>query len=224
MGVQLLRLHWKGARWPLFPFLVLLGGLPLVTWRFSAVPDNVLGAGAVLEASISLGMFYPILAAAIGAVVALTAWNWDHQTGHVYPLSLPISRARYAALKFAAGAAILAVPTVLLLVLSAGSSLFMELPVGLRTYPASLALHFFTASLTVYGLLFALAAGRMRTAVIVLSTLAATVLFGSGVSAFLVDAVPGLEYVDLTGTVIDLMIDEGGPFHVFFGNWSLVDV
>ena len=227
MGAQIFNLHWKATKWPLLPFLVVLAGIPLLTarlvWSCGDQPAYGIGGG-IIDLSTGIGIMYPILACLIGATVALTAWNWDHQTNHVYALTLPLARARYAALKFASGVAILALPMALLYASALVATWTINLPAGLNTYAGSLSLQFFLASLTAYGIIFALAAGRMRTAVITLSAFSMIVIFGSGLADFAQDFVPGMQYVDISGIAVDFLINEWGPFHVFGGNWSLIDV
>ena len=226
MGAQMLKIHWKASKWILLPCVVAAFGLPLaasrMVWR--GQPNDWINPGVVLDLASGYAVFFPLLAAMVGAIVALTAWNWDHQTGHVYPLTLPISRSRYAALKFAAGAVILTWPTAMLLVGSAVATGLMDLPLGLNAYPLDLTLRFFLGSLLVYGLFFALAAGRMRTAVIVLGSVVLLGLFGEGLAGFLQASVPALDSTDLWAGVEAAFLGPHGLFGIFADSWTLIDV
>ena len=42
----------------------------------------------------SWGVAYAVVSAALGLVIAITAWGYDHRLRHVYSLSLPIARWR----------------------------------------------------------------------------------------------------------------------------------
>lgn len=227
MALQLLKLHWKGSRWIVLPLILLTSAVPLLTFRFVADLPAGMGPGPYLDTASGLGMFYPILAALAGSLVAVTAWNWDHQAGHVYALSLPISRARYSGLKFLAGFAILALPSAFLLGSGILASALLDLPDGLRAHPVSLTLHFLSASAVAYGLFFALAAGRMKTAVLVLGSIGVLVflaLFGGGSLDQAVGSLPGLNGFAFSDLVFQGLAGDWGPFRVFNGNWALIDV
>ena len=111
----MLYLHWKQVRWGLLPFAFAAYALPLLAVQGLGTAPGM--EATTLEAYRIVGGFqvwlpvFPLLAAAVGMTLALSAWNWDHQLKHVYALSLPISRWRYAALKMGAGATLALVPT-----------------------------------------------------------------------------------------------------------------
>lgn len=226
MGVQMLKLHWKAARWPLLPFLALAFGLPLVTSRlaWAVGGSDWLSPAEILDLSAEYAVAFPALAAFVGSLIALTAWNWDHQVGHVYPLSLPISRARYAALKFAVGGGLLVVPTVLVLLGALVASALVELPVGLNIYPLDLTVRFFLGSLLAYGLFFALASGRMRTAVVVLGSFSALIVFGGGLFEFAESVVPAIGTWEVNQLLGEALVGRWGIFGIYSGNWALIDV
>ena len=93
---QILFVNWKAARFGMIPFLLAAFALPLLTVQQArvkeALPETASVRGAELLHLVSLWTpLYPALALAIGAVLALMVWNWDHRGQHVYPLSLPLS-------------------------------------------------------------------------------------------------------------------------------------
>lgn len=225
MGAQLLKLHWKAVKWVLLPFAVAAFGLPIIGGRGAwAAGRTDFTSWSVLELSQVTGFLYPTLAALVGAVVALTAWNWDHQTNHVYALSLPVSRVRYTGMKFLAGLVILSVPTFTMLAGGLLSAALVELPAGLRAYPLDISLHFFLACATSFAFLFALAAGTMRTAVIVLGSIAGLIVFGPGTVEFAGEVFPELEVLYINQAVVDFLIESPGPLKAFTGSWSFIDV
>lgn len=162
------------------------------------------------------GMGYALLAAGVGLVIALAAWGHDHQGRHVYALSLPITRARYALLRFGAGALFL-VPIALgvllgsLAVVASGA-----IPEGLHAFPFSLTLRFIFAAFVAYALFFAIGSGTTKTAAVVLG-LIATLLFAQFLLSLNVD-------YDLLGHVGDFIFVRPGILSVFSGRWMLIDV
>jgi hypothetical protein len=211
----MLFLHWKQARLPLLPFVVAAFGLPLLSIQGLG---SIAGAGAFDyaysdPASTSLPI-YPVLALLTGVVLALTAWNWDHQLNHVYALSLPIARWEYAMLKMGAGLVLALVPAVALWIGAHVASAALVLPEGLHAYPNQLAFRFFLAVLLSYALIFAMAAGTVKTSLWVLS--GAIVALVAGVWIF--------ETFGLTEVALQYLWRAGGPFEVFTGSWALIDV
>lgn len=223
MTRQMLSLHWKAARWGLLPWVVVAFGFPfMVVSRLQ--PEHVDGSQALWQPLLSLGSLLPLVAAAAGATVALTAWSWDHRQGHVYALALPVTRSRYASTKFLVGLLLAAIPAVALAGGGMLAAATVELPDLVRAYPAALALKFYLASITAYGVLFALAAGTMRTAVIVLSAAVGTIFFGDPLLQLTAGVIPSLEGILMSDLLVDAMTRPWSPFQVFFGNWFLFDV
>lgn len=227
MGIQMLKLHWKASKWVLLPFLIAAFGLPLyggrAAWGAGDV-DLLMRSWQVLESAAVTSLIYAPLAALLGATVALTAWNWDHQKGHVYPLSLPIDRWRYSTAKFSTGLILLAIPTGMMAFGGMVTAQLIDLPTGLNVYPFSIAFQFYLASATAYSIFFALAAGTIKTTVLVISTLAAVVFFGDGVMDFVGNFVEGADDVRVAGSLFKAVVSGFGPLRVFAGNWMLIDV
>ncbi len=227
MGIQMLKLHWKASKWVLLPFLIMAFGLPVWGGRSAWAGINARIGDEVyllLSGASMTALAYPIVAALVGATLALTAWNWDHAKGHVYPLSLPIDRWRYSTLKFGTGALLLMLPAALVAAGGLFTVAMVELPRGLHVYPLALASQFYLASFTIYGLLFALASGTIRTTVMVISASAVFAFFGDSLMDFTGNFVPGAEQISPIGYAVDMLISDNGPLHVFAGNWMLIDV
>ena len=82
---------------------------------------------------------------------------------------------------------------------------------------------FVLAALITFSVTFALAAGTMKTAIRVLTALILFIVFGSILVGF-IERVTGVD--DLI-TPVQMLHDSAtwpGPFHVFGGNWMLIDV
>jgi hypothetical protein len=232
MAREMVFLHWKAVRMGLVPFILAAFGLPLL-----AIQGTVLPVGMPSEAegfyatflldAVSLWLpAFPALAAITGVTLALSAWNWDHQANHVYALSLPVSRARYALLKLGAGAVLALIPVTALLVGALIATAAVDLPSGLNAYPGALAVRFLFSTLLSYAVTFAAAAGTMRTTVIVLTASIGSLLVGDLVVDLIgaVTGSPAVQAWSFAGAVGDVLFAWPGPFHIFAGNWALIDV
>lgn len=229
MATQMLYLHWKNVRLGLVPFVVAAFGLPLLVVQGAGRPEGITDAfyaSFLLESSQVWLSLFPILAAATGVTLALSAWSWDHAGNHVYALALPVSRARYALLKFGGGALLALLPAAALLTGGLLAAASVALPLGVQAYPLAVAMRFFYSTLLVYALTFALAAGTIRTAVMVITAWVATLIAGDLVLqvAAMALARPELATVNVTQWAYRLLTDWPGPFHILAGNWSLIDV
>jgi hypothetical protein len=212
----MLFLHWKQARFPLLPFVVAAFGLPLFSIQEIA-PDVANGVwfSSVDSPFAELSLpIYPALAILTGVVLALTAWNWDHQMNHVYALSLPLARWEYAMLKMGAGAVLALIPTAAIWIGAQLASASVVLPEGLHAYPNELTFRFFLAVLLSYALVFALASGTTKTASWVMGTVVGVVVFGSMV----------FEAFGVGDLALQSLWSAGGPLEVFTGSWALFDV
>src|SRR5688572_432645 len=150
MARQLLFLHWKTVRWALVPFMVAAFALPLLSVQGMGLGGNVFQQDTVMALVGNADqwlVFFPILAAALGLVLGMSAWQLDHRYNHVYALSLPISRARYVTTKFGAGALLALVPAAALLAGSLVAMVAADIPEGLRAYPLQLTGRFLFAVL-----------------------------------------------------------------------------
>ena len=208
----LLGLQWKASRWAVIFLLPLLVGLPIVVLNFGKRFSRDAFSSPAFDMVRAVEIWspvFPILAALTGAAFALTAWAWDHSTNHIYALTLPVERWRYALLKMAAGAVTLALPVLALFIGAVIATSTTTLPEGLRAYPVSFAFRFLFAALIIYAIMFALAAGTMRTTLRVALALVVVVTLG-GIFAF--------------DVIVRILATWPGPFAVFGGNWRLIDV
>ena len=162
------------------------------------------------------GAAYALLAAALGLFVAFAAWAHDHRGRHVYALSLPISRARYALMRFGAGATFLAPTVIAVFAACVLVSTLGGIPEGLRTYSGAVTLRFAFAALVAYALFFAVASSTQKAAGILLGVLAAVLLTQYGLE--LADV-----RVDLMGRAMELLMSSPGVLSVFTGRWTLID-
>src|SRR2546425_4372288 len=181
--------QWKWTR-----LIVALGSvaafaLPIVSVQGAARADaGPLQAGELLHAVQSWGTLYPVLAAALGLLVAIATWAPDHRGRHVHALSLPLPRWRYVLLRFGAGAALLAPPIVAVVAGALLATWSATIPAGLQGYPLALGIRFALAVLVAYAVFFAVSAGLARTP--------GSVLLPIG-SVNLVQLIDGVAHIDL---------------------------
>ena len=162
------------------------------------------------------GVWYALLAAAMGLMVALTAWAHDQRGRHVYALALPVSRAQYVMMRLTAGLAFLIPPAIAVLLGALFVVLFGAIPSELTTYPVALTLRFLFAACVAYTLFFAIGSATQKTAGIILGAVAAMLLAQYLLTVFGAD-------LDLIERTVDVLFGHGGVFSVFSGRWSLVD-
>lgn len=209
--------QWKWTRLALLPCTVIAFALPVLSVRYMGPGLNTWIAMAVLERMRLFSVWYPALAATAGLIVAVSAWREDHRHGHVYALSLPVERWRFALLRFAAGALLLAAPIFALWLGALIASWAASLPPGLQAYPTALAVRFALAALVAYSIFFAVSAGTTRTDAYVLGALGAVAIL-----AVLLEAA-GVQ-VDLTRWLMRGLTEGTGPLGLFTGPWVLIDV
>lgn len=223
MALQMLWMHWRTVRFGLLPLALAAFGLPLLVVQQVGVSEPVQGAAYVLSAAEAFLPLFPGLAATVGFTLALTAWSWDHKLGHVYALSLPISRARYALLKFGAGAVLVLVPVACFVLGGLIATAAIQLPDGLRAQPLELGARFLFASLLLYSLAFAMAAGTMRATIAVLCVAIGTPVLWTVGLELLGSSHPLVQRLPLVSEAFEQLVVGFGPFRVLMGNWMLID-
>lgn len=227
MYQPMIYLHWRQVRVALIPFVVAAFGLPLLLVQGMGGYDPQ-SAGVAAYQYLVNGQtwlpLFPLLAAATGITLALSSWNWDHQLNHVYALSLPISRWRYATLKMGAGLVLGLVPAASFWVGVHVAAASVSLPEGLHAYPDALAIRFTLAVLVSYAFFFALAAGTVRTTVVLITTFFVLLLVGGSVMDFLADRFLLLQDTNAVELFMETLTGRHGPLEVFSGSWMLFDV
>jgi hypothetical protein len=222
---EMLRAQWKWSWGAVLLASVAAFSIPLVSLQNAVIEGNssqaryswMSEAEHFLSVMDRWGVFYTVVAVAIGLAVAVLAWSADHRGRHVYTLVLPIERWRFVLLRFAAGGSLLLVPATVLLVgclLAVGS---VAIPAGLTAYPLELALRFTLAAVVAYGIFFAISSGTTRTAAMVLTPLLGLVLIDVVLSSV------GVKLELLQNTALALF-EWPGVMEVFTGRWLLIDV
>ena len=210
--------QWKWSR-----LIVVLGtiaafAIPLLSVQGAARADRgALQAQDLLRSVQSWGSLYPLLATALGLLMAMAAWAPDHRGRHIHALTLPLERWRYVLLRFGAGFALLAAPIAAVLLGALLATWTGTLPPGLQAYPIALAVRFAFAVFVAFALFFAVSAGTARTAGIILGVIGTIIL---------VQVVAGIANIDLDlfSAAQAVLLLGPGPLAVFTGRWMLVDV
>lgn len=205
--------QWKWTRAVVLIATILGFAIPLASLQTASSARSAADFVARMQ---QFGIWYALLAAGVGLLVALTAWAHDQRGRHVYALILPVSRARYVMMRLAAGLSFLLPPAIAILLGALFVTLFGAIPAGLTAYPLALTLRFFFAACVAYVMFFAVASATQKTAGIILGVVATILL------AQYVLSLAGPE-IELTQRVIELLFTQPGVFSIFSGRWSLVD-
>jgi hypothetical protein len=215
--VQVLSSQWHWSRWGLIPATVGAFTIPVMAVQgFNDAGASGFQINLLLLIAANWAPAYPLLAAGAGMLLGLTAWSADHRGRHVYARSLPISRMQFVFLRYAAGLVLLLAPVVGLWLGAVVSSISVDLPIVLRTYPHSLALRFLLAGVLSYTIFFAVASSTSRVAGAILVIIVAAVALQFFSKLF------GLD-VDVASAVGSASMSWPGPFEIFGGRWMLVD-
>jgi hypothetical protein len=205
--------QWKGSRVMVLLATIIGFSVPLASLRAARDSQNAI---EFINDMQQWAGGYAILAAGVGLLVAMAAWQPDHAGRHVYALSLPVSRARYTLMRMGAGALFL-VPVILAVLVGALVVAAGDIPTGLHAYPLALALRFTFAALVAYAIFFAIASSTAQTAGVILGVIAA-ILF----TQYLL-TVMGTEQ-DILEPIVQFIFFKPGVLSIFTGRWMLVDV
>lgn len=195
--------------------LAIAAALPALSVRALFGQGVAVEAFMLMQAAGLASPIFPLLAIFLGVAMGTGAWQQDHESGHVYALSLPLPRWHYALLRLAAGFTLI-LPAVLVLALSATIiSAAIEVPPGLHTYPWPLTVRFFATTVVAYTTVFAMASGGRRTAGWAVLGLFVAVFIDVGFQSRF-----ELEYSPL----FNFLLGTHSPLSFFAGQWTLVDV
>jgi hypothetical protein len=215
---QTLFVQWKWSRDFLAFFTAIAFAAPLlIAWialphlGFTS-PRELVNVGGAIGATVGG------IAAISGVAIAWLGYGVDETVGHIYALSLPITRLRALWYRAATASALLVIPAVGVWVGATVAAGQMSLPSTLESYSGSLAIRALLASWLAHACMFALrhSAGRRAKAVLAILAVVATV-----VPLIAVFAPSSRELIVRVG---DFITSNPGPFGVFFGRWTLIDV
>lgn len=209
--------QWRWSRIVVVFGTIVAFALPILSIQGATRDDRGLRPVDLLAWLQGWGILYPMLATALGLMVAMAAWAPDHRGRHVHTLSLPIARWRFMLLRFSAGLALLAIPILALLIGAILAANGATVPEGLRTYPVSLGLRFGLATVVAFAVFFSISGGTPRTAGIILGTVVALILLQ------VIGSAVGINLHIADAAQIGLF-NFPGPFALFAARWMLIDV
>lgn len=207
--------QWKAGRPMLLALAFAALALPL------ASVQQAWGDGSNLPQALAelqlWSYFYPALALVSGLGAASLTWGSDRRGGFVYAAVLPLSRPRYALLRWLAGSALLLALSMAMLAAAGVAVLLADVPEVLRVFPIRLALKFLLAAVMIFGLASAhtLAAPPIRRALVWAASL--------WIVAMLITGITDTE-LNLGGWTWRLLTRAPGPLAPFGGRWMLIDV
>ena len=218
-------LQWQSSRWAVLGLAGVAATLPVLASQFplSAYGNGAQGAQWLLDWVGMTAAAFPAVAAIAGGLLALLAWTWDHEENHVYALTLPVSRSRYALLRGGVGVIFAMVPVLAVGVTSLVATASIDVPVGLKAYPLALTGRFALAVLVSFGAFFAIGSGTRKTTYITLGVLLASTLLLL-VALPMLSSLLGLPFDRMVTDAARVLPDWPTPFRVFVGNWMLIDV
>jgi hypothetical protein len=219
MFKQVLKAQWMQTRQVVAVFVVLAFAAPLTSVYYgSGLSSSDTGRVAGwLQASESLGSAIPVIALFLGVFVGMAAWTADHAGRHVYALTMPISRAQFVLLRFAAGLVLLLPPILTLGLGATVATMAVELPVGLHAYPVQLTVRFALASLACFAIFFSISIATKRALLLTLGGVGGILLADLLLKAL------GNE-TSVAETVLQLLTRWPGPLSILVGRWALFDV
>lgn len=217
MFLVILASQWRWSRLVVVIGTIFGFAIPILSVQGAGTGEKSLPPDALLEWLRTWSITYPLLAAGLGLLVAMSAWAPDHRGRHVHALSLPIPRWQYVFLRLLAGITVLLLPMVAVQLGAVLATATAVIPPGLQGYAWALGLRFALAALVAYCIFFAISSGTARTAGLILGMIALVIVGQLMISA------AGVQ-LDLTGTVARVVFSWPGPLAIFAGRWMLIDV
>jgi hypothetical protein len=215
---QTLYVQWKWNRDFLAFFTAVGFAAPLIIIWIALPHLGFTSPRELVSVGGAIGAVCGGIAAVAGMSVAWQGYNVDERGGHIYALSLPITRLRALWLRAATAAATLVIPALGIWVGGMIAASQMNLPATLESYAGALAIRALLTSWLVHACIFALrySAGRKTTTIL-------AILIGAVIVVVCLSVlVPSTqEQIIRLGQLISAT---PGPFGVLFGRWTLIDV
>lgn len=217
MFMAMFRTQWRWTSLAVLGVSLLAFVFPSLAWRLARQAGSPSNVAQILDGFTLLSPMLGFLALLGPFVIAALPWTIDHETRHVYPLSLPIHWRQFVTNRFVIGAITLLLPALAMYLGAQAALAQVELPTLLHGYPGLLALRFLLACLLAYSISFALQylAGRRAAVVAVLFVLFVVVVT---LAAMLLGQEAKLE------RAVGLLFRWPGPLAIFVEPWTLIDV
>lgn len=218
MFAQTLYVQWKWNRDFVAFYTVAAFAAPLIILWVALTYFGLTSARELVFVGGIAGVTTAVIAVVAGLTIAWQGYGVDDRAGHIYALSLPVTRSRALVVRAATAAILLVLPAVGAWLGSTLAASQVLMPPMLRSYALALAIRALLAALLAHTCMFALryAAGRRAKVVLV------TLVLLTGTLGFATEAVPAAR--DTILRVGNFLISNPGPFGVVFGRWTLIDV
>ena len=212
--------QWRWSRTTIGLSALVTTALPLIVLRAPAIAGgSAYGVQELLLRSKDFSAVFQFSAAATGVGLALAVWIPDARIRNVYPAILPISRQRYALVRFALGFAFLAIPAAALLLSAKVGGARAPVPEVLRVYAGGISARWFLGAASAYSLVLGVLSISPK-AIRRLAMIVAGVLLLDAAYAFAVDRTHPLLVVQIANGIFSEM----GPYAPFLDEWMLIDV
>jgi len=218
MLTQTLYVQWKWNRDFLAFYTVVAFAAPLVILWVALPHLGLTSARELVSVGEAVGTATEVIAVLAGLTVAWQGYGVDERVGHIYALSLPVTRGRALAMRAGTASLTLALPAVGVWIGAMVAAAQVQLPPSLHSYAGSLASKALLAAWLAHACMFALCYSARRRAKVVL------VLLIIGVSTLAVATVVAPSSRPAITRAGDFLISNPGPFGVLFGRWTLIDV
>jgi hypothetical protein len=213
-----LYVQWKWNRDFLAFYSAVGFAAPLVILWIALPHLGLTSARELVSVGNAVGMTTAVIASVAGLTVAWQGYGIDDRVGHIYALSLPITRRRALALRAGTAALVLMLPALGVWVGATLAASQVALPATLHSYAGSLASRALLAAWLSHACMFALRYSAGRQAKMMLAIL----LIGLCLLGVAIVLLPPVRAALSSGYAF--LISNPGPFGVLFGRWTLIDV
>ena len=213
----LLSEQWKHQRVELAVLAIAsAAAIPVTLWT-NAPGSYANRPSVLLDSSAEIGIVAAPLALLVGLLLAGRPYALDSRLRHVYALSLPLPRARYALLRTVSGLTFSILPAAGFLIGAIVGAQVLPPNIAIRAYPALITVRFLLAAVLAFSVGFAVQYGlgkkAMRWVLIVAITIGSVEVLGDLAL-----------HASVTGPFWDLLSGQGSPFRLLFSRWVLFDV
>jgi hypothetical protein len=219
MFPEMLRMQWQWLRMPLLVLALCAVVVPVLAMSSMGNGGISLSIGDLISRGEVVGGVIALLAVVIGLVAGHVLWTADDRVGHVYALSMPISRHRFIWWRAAGGLLILVVPAFAVWVGALAATAMLDLPSTLHAYTGWFALRSYAAMALTFAAFFLFRFGLSRRARTVAVAVALAWMSGWFIETEVVERRDGpISRVSRT------LLAPASPLTIVFSRWPLVDV
>ena len=220
MFPEMLRMQWQWLRIPLLVLALCAVVVPVLAMSsMGKGGTSSLSIGDLISRGEAVGGVIASLAVVIGLVVGHVLLTADERVGHVYALSMPISRRRFIWWRAVGALLILVVPAFAVWIGALAATAMLDLPSTLHAYTGWFALRAYSAMVLTFAAFFLFRFGMSRRARIVTVVVAFAWVSGWVIESEVVERRDGP-----IGRVSRTLLAPASPLTIVFSRWPLVDV